>query len=83
MLGQAIDLYSADAVRFACADAGITLEDANFEQKRPIVPWRCICRRNLRTVLRDPTVGKKDQLLLRDGELSYFVDRAFKNESAL
>ena len=30
--------------------------------------------------MRDPTVGKKDQLQLRGGELSYFVDRAFKNE---
>ena len=33
-----------------------------------------------RAAMRDPTVGKKDQLQLRDGELSYFVDRAFKNE---
>ena len=33
MLDEAIDLYSADAVRFACADAGDTLEDANFEQE--------------------------------------------------
>ena len=29
---QAIDKFTADATRFACANAGDTLEDANFDQ---------------------------------------------------
>jgi leucyl-tRNA synthetase len=32
-LQQALDLYGADATRFALADAGDTLEDSNFEEK--------------------------------------------------
>mmetsp|Transcript_22856 Transcript_22856/g.68814 ORF Transcript_22856/g.68814 Transcript_22856/m.68814 type:complete len:972 (-) Transcript_22856:2720-5635(-) len=32
-LEQSIELYTADITRLACADAGDSLEDANFEQK--------------------------------------------------
>lgn len=32
MMYETIELYSADATRFACADAGDTLEDANFSR---------------------------------------------------
>ena len=76
------ELYSADAVRFALADAGDSLEDANFERKRAdsAVTMLFVEEIFARAAMRDPTVGKKDQLQLRDGELSYFVDRAFKNE---
>jgi hypothetical protein len=58
------------------------LEDANFEQKRAdsAVTMLYVEEIFARAAMRDPTVGKKDQLQLRDGELSYFVDRAFKNE---
>jgi leucyl-tRNA synthetase len=82
MLDEACELYSADAVRFALADAGDSLEDANFERKRAdsAVTMLFVEEIFARAAMRDPTVGKKDQLQLRDGELSYFVDRAFKNE---
>ena len=82
MLDEACELYSADAVRFALADAGDSLEDANFERKRAdsAVTMLYVEEIFARAAMRDPTVGKKDQLQLRDGELSYFVDRAFQNE---
>ena len=32
MMYETIELYGADATRFACADAGDTLEDANFSR---------------------------------------------------
>ena len=82
MLDEACELYSADAVRFALADAGDSLEDANFERKRAdsAVTMLYVEEIFARAAMRDSAVGRKDQLQLRDGELSYFVDRAFKNE---
>ena len=74
MLQEACALYSADAVRFALADAGDTLEDANFSRKRADAAVsmlfveedfaRKICQRDID---------------LRDSD-DYFMDRAFANE---
>ena len=82
MLDEACDLYSADAVRFALADAGDSLEDANFERKRAESAVTMLFVEELfaRASMRDPTIDKKAQLNLRDGDLAYFVDRAFQNE---
>lgn len=76
MLDEACRLYSTDGVRFALADAGDTLEDANFERKRADAAVvmlfveeefaRKVCARELE---------------LRDADSPCnFMDRAFDNE---
>ena len=54
-LQQAIQEYSADAMRIALADAGDTMDDANFDEKvdNAVVckmhqqPHTCCCDRNM------------------------------------
>lgn len=54
-LQQAIQEYSADAMRIALADAGDTMDDANFDEKvgNAVVcrmhqqPHTCCCERNM------------------------------------
>lgn len=75
MLDEACKLYSADAVRFALADAGDTLEDANFERKRAdaAVVMLFVEEEFARKVCE----GGFD--LRTEGDL-LFMDRAFENE---
>eukprot|EP00629_Pelagomonadales_sp_RCC1024_P016984 CAMPEP_0119267644 /NCGR_PEP_ID=MMETSP1329-20130426/5712_1 /TAXON_ID=114041 /ORGANISM="Genus nov. species nov., Strain RCC1024" /LENGTH=1109 /DNA_ID=CAMNT_0007267579 /DNA_START=194 /DNA_END=3519 /DNA_ORIENTATION=- len=83
MLDEACQLYSADAVRFALADAGDSLEDANFERKRAdgAITMLFVEEEFARKVV--STAPGKDALHLRDAASprdAYFVDRAFANE---
>lgn len=73
-LQDAINIYSADGVRFALADSGDAIEDANFVAKQAetgllklsnYYKW-CI-----------ETIGSIDQL--RSGPIESFADLAFQN----
>mmetsp|Transcript_23198 Transcript_23198/g.69557 ORF Transcript_23198/g.69557 Transcript_23198/m.69557 type:complete len:1127 (-) Transcript_23198:68-3448(-) len=85
MLDEACKLYSADAVRFALADAGDSLEDANFERKRAdgAVTMLFVEAEFARRVVNHESVPAKDRLATRASSSprdAYFVDRAFSNE---
>jgi leucyl-tRNA synthetase len=76
MLKESVDEYSADALRFALADAGDSMEDANFDRSvanQAIIElykeeeW---CR----SIIADRTAGK-----LRGGAHT-FMDRVLNNE---
>jgi len=73
MLEEACELYSADAVRFALADAGDTLEDANFSRKRADAA--------ISMLFVEEDFARKASS--SDGDSrhdSLFMDRAFANE---
>eukprot|EP01137_Pigoraptor_chileana_P025712 Opistho-2@95566 len=74
-LADAIDEYSADAMRFALADAGDTLEDANFVDDTANAG---ILR--LYTLLEwiKETLAAKDTL--RSGPVETFAERVFESE---
>jgi leucyl-tRNA synthetase len=75
-LNDIMQKYSADAVRLACADAGDTLEDANFQE---LLASKALL---FFPVLLDTVknlVSGTDALLEAD-ETSRFVDRWFSNE---
>ena len=89
---DAINEYSADATRFALADAGDGLEDANFEKKSVNAAILKLTKEIewIEEVVADikqqqPEQGQQQQAgnevgkLLRRGELS-FLDRVFLNE---
>ncbi|KAI7877197.1 leucyl-tRNA synthetase [Lichtheimia hyalospora FSU 10163] len=73
-MSDAIQKYGADATRFALADAGDTIEDANFEDSTANA---AILR--LYTLLEwcEEQLNKVDKL--RTGELNFY-DRVFENE---
>lgn len=76
-LEEAMNTYSADATRIACADSGDGLEDANFSRE---MCGKTILRlTSLRSVAED-TVSKLDSM--RKGEFS-FLDKIFQNEISL
>ena len=87
MMHEAIDKFTTDATRFACACAGDTLEDANFDQT---VANAAI--NNLYTEEEWATVvvaGGSDKVKLRPADAdrdaagtgyALFMDRAFANE---
>mmetsp|Transcript_3351 Transcript_3351/g.15833 ORF Transcript_3351/g.15833 Transcript_3351/m.15833 type:complete len:1059 (-) Transcript_3351:3429-6605(-) len=72
-LRDAIDQYSADAVRLALADAGDTVEDANFSTKT--VSDTAILK--LTTLLALANEGLAVVESMRTGPLELFADRAF------
>jgi len=78
MLEEACRLFSTDAVRFALADAGDTLEDANFSRKR--------AEATVSMLFVEEEFSKKvcerRDIELRDDEktINYFMDKAFANE---
>lgn len=76
MLLECVEVYSADATRFALADAGDTMEDANFDRSvaNNAVTYLYNEETFARTVFADIKSGK-----LRKGEMT-FMDRAFNNE---
>ena len=80
MLEEACALYTTDAVRFALADAGDTLEDANFSQKRAdaAISMLYVEEEFARKVCLEKKIGDAD--LRGEEEGSVFMDRAFANE---
>jgi leucyl-tRNA synthetase len=76
MLLQCVEEYSADATRFALADAGDTLEDANFDRSvaNQAITYLYNEEEWILSVLAENTAGK-----LRDGELT-FMDKTLLNE---
>lgn len=76
MLLQCVQEYSADATRFALADAGDTMEDANFDRSvaNQAISYLYNEEEWVQTVIEDFKTSK-----LRDGPF-VFMDRAFMNE---
>lgn len=74
-LERAINLFSADAVRFTLADAGDTIEDANFVDKQAETAML-----KLHTYIKWTEESVASLHELRDGPLTSFPDRAFENE---
>lgn len=76
MMLESVEEYSADATRFALADAGDTMEDANFD--RSVANQAIIYLFNeeewIKSIVADISEGK-----LRTGEQN-FMDRTFSNE---
>lgn len=76
MMQECVEEYSADATRFALADAGDNMDDANFD--RSVANQAIIYLYNeeewVKSVLADKAEGK-----LRSGEMS-FMDHSFMNE---
>jgi leucyl-tRNA synthetase len=77
MLLECCEEYSTDATRFALADAGDSLEDANFDRSvaNQAVSYLFTEEEWVKLVLQDSAAGK-----LREGGELYFMDRAFSNE---
>jgi leucyl-tRNA synthetase len=74
-LNQAIKEYSADAMRFALADAGDTMDDANFEHETANM---AILRLTKELAFIEEVMESLDTL--RDEEPTSFMDRVFDNE---
>jgi leucyl-tRNA synthetase len=70
-LADGIQQYSADGMRFALADAGDSLEDANFETKTATA---ALLRLYVQTKWVDEVLASKD---MRTGPPTSFLDRAF------
>ena len=77
MLLQCVEEYSADATRFALADAGDSLEDANFDRSvaNQAVTYLFCEEEWIRSVILDAKGGR-----LRVTEDLLFLDRVFENE---
>lgn len=78
MLKECCEEFTADATRFALADAGDNLEDANFDRSvaNQAITYLWNEEEWFKSVLADKSAGKLRQ---GDGELR-FLDRAFSNE---
>ena len=76
MLLECVQDYSADATRFALADAGDSMEDANFDRSvaNQAVLYLFTEEEWVRSVLAEEQGGR-----LRTGDLN-FMDRTFDNE---
>lgn len=76
MLLECVQEFSADATRFALADAGDSLEDSNFDRAvaNQAITYLYIEEEWILSVFDDLKASR-----LRSGELS-FMDRAFDNE---
>ena len=76
MLLQCVNEYSADATRFALADAGDSMEDANFDRSvvNNAISYLYCEDEFCKTVLKDSVDGK-----LRTGPMT-FMDESFNNE---
>jgi leucyl-tRNA synthetase len=75
MMNETVDKFSADATRFACADAGDSLDDANFS--RETADNAILSLTNEDSWITE-TLGSSD--LRTDGELN-FMDRVLQNET--
>jgi leucyl-tRNA synthetase len=74
MMLETIEQYSADATRFACADAGDSLEDANFNRDTANTAIVSLSNESawIKEVLADST--------LRTGDEYNFMDKVLENE---
>jgi leucyl-tRNA synthetase len=76
MMDETVEMYTADATRFACADAGDSLEDANFS--RETADTAIVSLVNEETWITE-TLAAKD--LRTDGEMN-FMDKVLLNETS-
>ena len=74
MMNETIQKYSADATRFACADAGDSLDDANFSRETADAAIMNFFNEDAWI---NETLASLD---LREGELN-FVDKVLNNET--
>lgn len=77
MMFECCEDFTADATRFACAFAGDTLEDANFDRSvaNQTISNLFVEEEWIRSVMADAAAGN-----LRIGGDLMFMDRAFNNE---
>lgn len=73
---EAIELFGSDATRFGLADAGDSLEDANFTVKTGNA---AVLRLTKETEWIEEIVSSMDSLMRSDSEMN-FVDRVFAND---
>mmetsp|Transcript_26852 Transcript_26852/g.57098 ORF Transcript_26852/g.57098 Transcript_26852/m.57098 type:complete len:1117 (-) Transcript_26852:148-3498(-) len=78
MMLETINNYSADATRFACADAGDTLDDANFE--RGTANAAIISLTNEAAWIKE-ILTETDNSTLRTGDEMNFMDKVLQNET--
>jgi leucyl-tRNA synthetase len=82
MMKECVDDYSCDATRFALADAGDSVEDANFD--RSVANQAVLYLFNeeewVKEVLDAVNGVGTGHLVLRDESSEYFMDRVFMNE---
>jgi len=78
MMLETINKYSADATRFACADAGDTLDDANFS--RDTANAAIISLSNEATWIKEFLL-ETDKSTLRSGDELNFMDKVLENET--
>ncbi|KAL7478746.1 hypothetical protein ACHAW6_004502 [Cyclotella cf. meneghiniana] len=77
MMLETIENYSADATRFACADAGDTLDDANFS--RDTANTAIVSLSNEAAWIKEVLLGSEKSNLRSGGELN-FMDKVLENE---
>jgi leucyl-tRNA synthetase len=75
MMNETVEKYSADATRFSCADAGDSLDDANFS--RETADLAIVSLSNEETWIMETLA---DANLRTDGELN-FMDKVLINET--
>jgi leucyl-tRNA synthetase len=78
MMLETINKYSADATRFACADAGDTLDDANFSRDTANAAIVSLCNESnwIKEILLET-----DKSTLRSGDDMNFMDKVLDNET--
>lgn len=91
LMKECVDDYSADATRFAIADSGDSMEDANFD--RSVANQAIISLFNeeefIKSVLDDEKSGKlrNDEQVFMDrafvNEINYMIERAYERYNAL
>jgi len=78
MMLECVEKYSADATRFACADAGDTLDDANFS--RDTANTAIVSLSNEAAWIKEILVDG-DKSNLRSGDELNFMDKVLDNET--
>ena len=78
MMLETINNYSADATRFACADAGDTLDDANFS--RDTANTAIVSLSNEAAFIKEILL-ETDKSTLRSGDELNFMDKVLENET--
>jgi len=78
MMLETVNNYSADATRFACADAGDTLDDANFS--RDTANAAIVSLSNEAAWIKEILLDT-DKSTLRSGEELNFMDKVLENET--
>ncbi|KAL9187996.1 hypothetical protein ACHAXT_006374 [Thalassiosira profunda] len=78
MMLETVNNYSADATRFACADAGDTLDDANFS--RDTANAAIVSLSNEAAWIKE-TLLETDKSKFRSGDDLNFMDKVLDNET--